>query len=694
MSAPRNLEMVPMLRLVPALALGILAGRLLEFSWQSWAVAMLGAGIAGFGLMFSRLPQMRYIYISGGFFLLALFFGGAALYQQGKPSLKLSSAPGFYSGKIQRIIKEDSLKVRAIVLINAAEDLQVSRPVQVLALLETAGQALFPDDQVFFQARITPIAQPANPGQFDMASYYGHKWINYQTWVSAASMEIEASTTRFSWRRSSYLLSRAARARMQEYLEPETAATLQAILLGVKHEISREMLSTYQNAGVMHILAVSGMHVMIIYGGLLWLMKPLRRKAKYFSWLPIILIWIFAFVTGTGAAVLRASLMLTLVDIGMRTANQSKSVNLLLGAALLLLMFQPYLLWDIGFQLSYAAMGGIFLFFKPLSDTVYFPSPLARKLLWSPSVLSVSAQLGTTPLTLYYFGVFPVYFLLSNILVLVPVILIMYSGIIWLLTSLLLPPVATGCLSKPLNGLIEYGFNRPLVWLESLPHSYLRNLHIEPFQVVMLVASVLLFAAWIHDLRRGKWLLRSLLMLLPVIAFSQYRYWKYSAMSTIIIPDVRGHHAVAAGYAGKAFLWTDSILMKDSGKADFSLNGMLKVYPWKRWTWLPDQSCFVDSELLVAGGRSFLRLEKPLYQYHAESPIPVDVLFLSDQLYLDTARLKQLFDPGLVVLSGEISHRKRQLFTRLLEGAGIPLYDIKERGALTMHYRADIYTQD
>jgi competence protein ComEC len=684
MSAPQHLELIPMLRLVPALAVGVLLGRYLEVSWEIWAISAGFSALIAVALMFSRLAQIRYIYASGAFFLLALMFSGAALYQQGKPGIELKEEALEYVAKVDKIIREEPEKTRAVLLLTERSGQKMEPSLRILSTINTDSTELLPGDRIFFKARIQNIPPPANPGQFDMQSYYGHKWIRYQTWINSEQFVIEQAEGLYSLSRISYRISKSARQRIQEYLSPGGAATLQAILLGVKHEVSREMLSTYQNAGVMHILAVSGMHVMIIYGGLLWLIKPLKRRKAYFNWIPLILVWIFAFVTGAGAAVLRAAVMLTLIDFGARTKNQSNNINLLLTSAFFLLILQPYLLWDIGFQLSYAAMTGIFLFYKPLNDIALIPNKYIRNLLWSPPVLSVSAQLGTTPLTLYYFGNFPVYFILSNILVLVPVTILLFAGMAWLMLSIFLPPSCNVAIAWLLDALIEYAFNRPLIWLESLPAAYIQKIHIEPFQVILLMASVALFALWVKNLRNGRFLVLSLALLLPVVGSSQYRYWQGSVAQGVVIPDVKGHQAMAIGSSGSAFLWTDSLLRKASEKADFSLSGILKVLPWKKWTFLPAPDIITNDSLLVVEDKSFLKLKRPLSSYQAENPIELDVLFLSEDLYLDTAKFRKVFRPGVVVLDGGLSYQKRKLFRRLLQESDWPVHDVREIGALVL----------
>jgi competence protein ComEC len=684
MSVPQNLEMIPMLKLVPALFLGILLGRYLDIHWHIWASSSAFFALMAFGIMFGRLAAIRYIYASGASFLLSLIFCGAALYQQGKPSVEIQDEAIEYVATVEKIIREEPEKTRAILLLTDRIGQELEQPIRVLSTIRAEGTELLPGDRLYFKTQIQKIPPPANPGQFNMQSYYGHKWIKHQTWIAPEQFVLEQAEGFPSLRRISYRISKSARQRIQQYLSPEGAATLQAMLLGVKHEVSREMLSTYQNAGVMHILAVSGMHVMIIYGGLIWIIKPLRKRKEYFSWIPLILVWIFAFVTGAGAAALRAALMLTFVDFGARTKNQSNNINLLLTSALFLLILQPYLLWDIGFQLSYAAMIGIFLFFKPLNDIAHISNKWGKNLLWSPSALSVSAQLGTTPLTLYYFGNFPVYFIISNILVLVPVTILLFAGMTWLVLSMIIPPSFNTAIAWLLDLLIEYGFNRPLIWLESLPAAYIQKIHIEPFQVILLMISIACFAAWIKNLRSGRFLILSLTLLLPVLAWSQYRYWQGSSTQGIIIPDVRDHQALAVGTSGSAYLWTDSLLRAAPEQADFSLSGMLKVLPWKKWTFLSSSDIMTNDSLLVVENKSFFRLHRPLYSYQTEKPIEVDVLFLSDDLYLDTAKFRKVFHPKVVVLDGSLSYRKRKLFRRLLEESDWPLHDTREAGALVL----------
>lgn len=678
-------DLYPLLRPLFALATGILAGRYLELSLNFWLVLFTVFVIAGLVLLRKSGSKLSAVYFQGLSVLAAVFSIGGALYVQGKPVCPEENISGKFYGEVHKIIKADSTRVRTLVKIANAEAAHVKPGTMVLATFYDFENMLFPGDRIWMHGTLKPIAGAANPGQFDTKAYYGHKWITHQLRLRREAYLVEPFSGFFHFSGTSYGISVWARGVITRFLPQETAPTLSAILLGVKHEVSSEMLSTYQNTGVMHILAVSGMHAMIIYGGLIWLLRPLFKRWSWLSFLPVAFIWVFAFVTGAGPAVLRAALMITLIDFGTRTGNRNVSVNLLFASAFFLLILQPWLMWDIGFQLSYAAMSGIFLFFQPMLNLLYLPGKWVRELIWSPSVLSVSAQLATTPFTLYYFGNFSYYFILANVLVLIPITLILYAGMFFLLTATVLPEEVSYWLGQGLHYVIEYGFNRPLIWLEALPYAYERNIHISPLQSLFLVLSVLLLAAWIYQMRSGKWILYSLLFLLLSVGTGQMRYWQNSNKIEVVIPHVHGHSAVAIGQPGLGFLWADSILMRNPEVHDFSLSGLLRVKGWKRWSYALPEFAVAKEDYLIAGDCRFLRLTGDMRKFNFSSPVEADYLLLTEGLFLNVDALVRNYKGGLVVLDGGLSYRKRMLFARLLTEAQIPFHDTAENGSLHCH---------
>jgi ComEC/Rec2-related protein len=203
-------------------------------------------------------------------------------------------------------------------------------------------------------------------------------------------------------------------------LEDDVLAIISALTVGDKSKLTREIKATYNAAGVSHILALSGLHIGILSMILSWLFYPLRRVCggKWIAGFLIVgLLWGFAFLSGLSPSVIRAVTMFSAyVVASIFSEDRFSGFSALTLTAFIMLIYQPMYLFDVGFQLSFMAVLGIFLFY-PLIDSLFVVRNKIVAYLWNIISLSLAAQLATLPLILYYFGTFPVYFLLSNLVV-------------------------------------------------------------------------------------------------------------------------------------------------------------------------------------------------------------------------------------------------------------------------------------
>lgn len=269
-------------------------------------------------------------------------------------------------------------------------------------------------------------------------------------------------------------------------LKGDELATVGALTLGYKEELGKELKRHFQASGAAHVLAVSGLHTGIIYGILLGFLtlggryKPLyenRLGRRALSMSVIGVMWFYALLTGMTPSVVRAVLMVTIFEIGRMAYRQAFSLNTIAAAAVLILIVKPTDLWSVSFQLSFAATtaivalvgGGAFAINRYLGLSKY------RDRIWGKAivyflgiiVVSIAAQLGTLPITMYYFGQISNYFLLTNMIVLPVASLLVPSGLI----SIALGGSSAGVLfSKATKGL-AWVMNHSVEWIEGLPGS-------------------------------------------------------------------------------------------------------------------------------------------------------------------------------------------------------------------------------
>ena len=254
-------------------------------------------------------------------------------------------------------------------------------------------------------------------------------------------------------------------------------AVVAAMTLGDKSQLTKELRDTYAVSGASHILALSGLHLGIIYTLLSLLLS--RRRWQVISQVVIIVcIWLFVFLVGMSASVVRSAVMITVYALLSLGHRDKMSVNTLAFAAIVMLLFNPKSLFDVGFQLSFMAVLAILLFYplfeSVLSQQFLFGHRLFRWL-WTTLAVSCAAQIGVAPLIAYYFGRFSCYFLLTNLVVVPAATLILYLSLL----VLLIPSLAY------LLIYIVDALNQLLLWITMLPGASIERLHPTLLQVWM-----------------------------------------------------------------------------------------------------------------------------------------------------------------------------------------------------------------
>lgn len=370
---------------------------------------------------------------------------------------------------------------------------------------DTQALRLTCGDMVLICGEPKPVSSSGNPGAFDYRNYCAGKQIFYQAFIRSghwkrSSLQDGSFTARCLLPARSWCIRT-----LQRYLGkgPE-AALAAALLIGYRYDLDKDMVQAYTNAGVVHIIAISGMHLALIYTSLLWLLRwwPAHRYSGMIKMLLIcVLLWGFTLLTGAAASILRAAVMFTVIAAGELLLRRYTNIyNTLAASAFLLLCYDPWLLLDAGFQLSYLAVLGILLCYRPLYELWPVRWWCLDKL-WQAAAVTLAAQTLTLPVCLYYFHQFPNLFLPANLVIVALSTVILY-GLIFLL--LLSPfPVAAHYAGAVLKYLISC-MNRLAAFIESLPYAVTNHIYMPIYATVfayMIMGALL--ALWLGRWRRG-----------------------------------------------------------------------------------------------------------------------------------------------------------------------------------------------
>ena len=354
------------------------------------------------------------------------------------------------------------------------------------------------------------ISPPLNPDEFDYQLYMHNKGISHQHFIKSGRyfgsglQNQRVSIKGLSLRIRDHL----ARIIDSSFSDRNTKALMLALMTGQREYFTENIYNSFIQIGIIHVLAISGLHVGIIYMFLIFILNPLSRKkwSKTFSYcLKISILISFAFITGLSPSVMRATLMFVIMIIGKMLNRNTHILNSVFLSFFLLLVIDPFKLFDVGFQLSYSAVLGIILF-QPTIYRLINTRFLFINWVWQLTSVSIAAQLGTLPFSLFYFKQFPTYFLLGNIFAIPFISVVTILGFILVLSSFI--PNITYLISALIEFMSDY-FLELISILQSLPFGMIKPLQIG-FPQAMMMAVLILSIYYTTKTRIWKILLLSL----------------------------------------------------------------------------------------------------------------------------------------------------------------------------------------
>ena len=336
----------------------------------------------------------------------------------------------------------------------------------------------------------------------------------------------------------------------------EDFSLVSAMTLGSVNRLTSKTKYQFSVAGVAHILSVSGLHVGAIYAVLEFLLSFFNRfdKLKITKQIVIIIVlWGYAFVTGLSPSVMRSTLMFSLLIVGGSLNRKVKTVNTVLFSAFLLLLWKPSYLFDLSFELSYGAVLSIVIAYSRLKSLLNFSSKIIRYL-WEMICLSTVAQLGTLPLTIYYFHQFPNYFLLNNLVAVPASALIIYIAVAFLLLFNI--PVLGSIVSWLLKESL-YSFHAFVENMSKLPFALTQNIEIQRCQVLVLYGLMCAFFIFFF-LKHRSWIFAVLFFILLFQILSLSNNFKFQKSSYLCKKEIHDYknYCRRSDRTGKTYLET------------------------------------------------------------------------------------------------------------------------------------------
>ncbi len=290
--------------------------------------------------------------------------------------------------------------------------------------------------------------------------------------------------------------------------DPTSLSVSEALLIGYRDDLDKNLIQAYNNTGVIHIIIISGLRMGMIYALMLSLLSPFKNK-KWMRFVKpiaiIIVLWGFCLIAGAAPTVTRSTIMFTVIVLGESINRRTNIYNNLALSALIILLINPFSLWDAGFQLSYAAVLSIAIFYQTIRNWFFFQNKILA-FVWNLCSVTIAAQILTLPLILFHFHQLPTLFLFTNLLAVPFSCIILYAELLLLIFSPL--PLLSNFLGKIIGSMLT-AMNTYISNVNDLPFSVLHNIHVSIPQTLLLYGCIIGLSGWLMY-KSSRWLLAAL----------------------------------------------------------------------------------------------------------------------------------------------------------------------------------------
>ena len=685
----------PFLRLLPPFIAGIL---LHWYTQPSFRIEILSAAFSialFFSFLFLPLAfRFRFQWLHGIALNLVICCSGAMLTYQ-KDIRNGSGWFGRYYNDSALIIakineppveKDKSFKAEAVaeeMMINGSMK-KVTGKLIVYFAKDSAGIIPVYGDRILIRGGLQKINNSGNPGAFDYEQYMGFQQIYHRAYLKNNQWFLFPDTHRNLLYRFIFYIREKLVNILRENIKGDKKVTgiSEALFIGYKEDLDKNTVQAYRNTGVVHIIIIAGMHLGLISMALVWIFSRLPG-IKRLPLLKLILIiscvGLFALLTGASVPVLRSAVMFTCIMIGKNFARQPKVYNSLAASAFLLLCYDPFFLWDTGFQLSYAAVTGIVWLQTPISRLIYTRNSFLRRL-WDLCSLSLSAQLFTMPLCIYYFHQLPLTFLITNIIC-VPLFTVILFTEIFLVGLAPISPLAAiaGKFAYTLTWLMNFVINT----CNALPFALISNIYSTPLTTGLLYGFIIFVCSGLLN-RKKQFIKVSLFSLAAFIICWGYGKMTAFRQKKIIVYNISRHTAIDFITGSSYCFYGDAELNKPGSLKDLYLaparTALQAEDQEDSLTWLQCKGRFLrfyDKKIMIID--SAVRFEP------VPAKIKTDVLLICGNPRISIPDITGAVSPALIVFDASNSLWKIGQWKKECEQLHLPCYSVAEQGAYILN---------
>ena len=523
--------------------------------------------------------------------------------------------------RVTNVPKEKPKSISCTVeLLSAIDSIQVkgiNGTAQLYIEKDTNSESLVYGDYLLVSNIIQEVSPPKNPHQFDFRKYYAQRNIYHQGYLKSGAWSKTGKNKTFwllalSFKWQAYLKNEFAK----YFKDDAVRGVAQAIVFGYKEDLDDEWMEAFSKTGTIHVLAVSGLHVGILYillSSLLLMGKSKGRVLKLKSAIILLCLFAYCLLTGFAPSVSRASIMFGVVVIAKAFQRRSNIYNTLSFACFLLLVVNPLNLYNVGFQFSFLAVVGIVYYKDTFRKMIPTSSYLGDKIVTLLSV-SLAAQITTFPIGLYYFHQYPNLFMISNLIVIPCITVILYLGIAFILV-VPFSDLLAGFFAKSMTLYIEF-ISRVVHYIQDIPYAFFEDVHITFWQMLCIYGFIL--AATIARKMESTFATLTAVFFVVLFLLSDYSYEKKLPKTQVIVFDVGRDFLVGFREGSKISFVASKGVYTDPNKLNFTIRPYLvKERLDFNYTVVPDLflASANDLGLIKSLGNGFVWFQNKRYHF-------------------------------------------------------------------------------
>ncbi|WP_316635211.1 ComEC/Rec2 family competence protein [uncultured Flavobacterium sp.] len=572
--------------------------------------------------------------------------------------------PQFIIFTLREKLKSNDFNDRYIAIINQIESKTYTGRIIVNIQKDSTKNKVILGNAIRVKTILQPNTSSKNPNQFDYAKYLSNKQIYGQVYCRKSEITINKNIKKDIWYYSGRLHSRIINNLEKAHFNKDEMNVALALILGQQQEISQDIIKDYQYSGTTHVLSVSGLHVGFIMLFINFILKPIpnTRKGSFIKLISILIsLAIFAIISGLSPPVLRSVVMFSFLAVGNHLRRSGNIYHTLLVSVLLILLFEPYFLFDVGFQLSYLALFFI-LWLQPILKNIWTPKHKITIYIWNALTVSFAAQIGTLPVCLYYFHQFPGLFFVTNIIILPLLSFIMIAGIIVMIIAVFYsPPVILVVIFEK----SIYLLNLMIHFVATFESFVIRDISFNFYYLVTIYLLIIAGTIWLNKPSFNKTISLLITIILVQISFI-YTKKEIESQQELIVYNTKKNTLISERIGKNITFITSDSLSKNNISTSYLVanSGILK-------------GTHRIKNTLFFNGKKILVLDSTgVY----EDRIQPDILLLTQSPKINLDRVLQDLHPKIIIADASNSYSTQKIWKASCLKKNIPFHATAEKG--------------